>query len=814
MGSGSPKNFLIETDASFSVSSTPSENMGLVIGGMWGPANQILAVTSKKDLVDSIGTPILTGTTGANCRTWMVCREILNNYSNSLYVVRAVKDDNTTKNAFIGITRDKSTHIWVNGADQLRYLNDDDAEPTVYMNDVRLKMPALTDFAVGDAVTQATSGAQGTISYLDATNVYMYIRNTNGIAFDATHAVTNTGTGSQIPVEVRTFSGQIRLTIGAAEAETFEVGLRATQLTSLATGIVVGIDKTNQYVYIADVEGEFVTTGGYTVSDSGSGATAAAPSAVDSGTYSGVYDVLGIYGVYSGVNGNSIKVAIADANEYHANKTYDGTNTFKGEFAEAPNTDYNYVEEVIDIVAEDVDPAGAKYETVSGNRYALTTGSGAASANWDGAGAGDIVEWNGAAWVATATAADDFFYSKNDHKHYVASDALGTYTSFAPELAVMVVYDDEIKEKWIVATDENALTDESEPMFIDEFLENNSNWVRSSSRTSAGSTSLNESTIENFNGYFEVTLLAGGASVAPTVTEMKNAIDEFYNDDIFNVRIIGDNHDLTVNADRQTLYNHILARNSTYKYQFGVGTLPDDVIDMSQTSDSLRVADAITYLAGITVETRGTMVDQWKKITDEYNYKKYYIPCTGDVMGLIARTSTDSGINKSPAGTRRGIVQNASRLMHKTTPTVRDLLFDNRSNSIFYMRNKGTLLWGDITLTNKPTSSLSTIQGRRTLTQIEADVMNALIDFNFEESNAEVWEELSLLVDDGYLALKKTQGWLYDYRFQCDDKNNPEEVQDNFEMYIDCGIKLYKNARYIYFRVKVYKNSVSFEEVG
>lgn len=810
MGSGSPKNFLTETDASFSVSSTPSENMGLVIGGMWGPANQILAVASKKDLVDSIGTPILTGTTGANCRTWMVCREILNNYSSSLYIVRAVKDDNTTKNAFIGITRDKSTHIWVNGTDQLRYLNDDDAEPTVYMTDVRLKMPALTNFAVGDAVTQATSGAQGTISYLDAVNLYMYIRNSNGIAFDVTNAVTNTGAGSQIPEEVRTFSATTRLTYSAAEANTYEVGLRITQATTLATGIIVGIDKTNKYVYVGDVEGVFA--GANVVTDSGSGT--GTPSAYDTGTYEGVYDVLGIYGVYPGVNGNSIKVAIADANEFHANKTYDGTNTFKNEFAEAPNADYNYVEEVIDIVAEDVDPASAKYETVSGNRYALTTGSGAASANWDGASAGDIVEWNGAAWVATATAANDFFYSSNDHKHYVATDALGTYTSFAPELAVMVVYDDEIKEKWIVSTDENALTDESEPMFIDEYLENNSNWIRSSSRTSAGSTSLNDSIIENFNGYFEVTLLTGGASADPTVNELKNAVDEFYNDDIFNVRIIGDNHDLTANADRQTLQNHILARNATHKYQFGVNTLPDDVIDMSQTSDSLRAADAITYLAGITVETRGTIVDQWKKINDEYNYKKYYIPCTGDVMGLISRTATDSGINKSPAGTRRGIVQNASRLLHKTTIGVRDLLFDGRCNSIYYLRRKGTLLWGDITLTNKPTSALSTIQGRRTLSQIESDVMDALIDFNFEESNAEVWEELTLLVDDGYLALKKTQGWLYDYLFQCDEKNNPEEVQDNFEMYVDCGIKLYKNARYIYFRVKVYKNSVSFEEIG
>jgi hypothetical protein len=814
MAVGSPKNFLREIDTSFGVESLPSANIGLAIGGTWGPANQIMGVTNKKSLAELIGKPILTGVVGANARTWMVCREILNNYTSSLYLVRAVKDDTTTKNSFLGVTRDASTHTWVNGANQLRYLNDDSVEPTVLMPDVRLKMNDVSGFVVGGTAAQLTSGASGTICSIDSANAYLYISSTSTATYTvvSAHTIADGGAVARTVTEVRSFESKVRLTLGGTEVDTFRLGEVVSQATSLAQGVVTGMDITNDYLYLNDIEGVFDGTHSYAVTGSLSGAgTVSAYSLQD---VVGVNDVLGIYAVYAGVNGNDVDVAICDANNYYADATYNGTDKFSDEFETGPNVDYNYVEEVNAIVNEETDPTTLYYELVTGVRYALKENGSTANAGWDGAVAGDIVEWGGASWTKVTTAVDDFFFVKNENKHYRVTTLGGYYSDFAPELAIIVTYEDEIKERFIVSTSESALTVNSEPMFIDEFLENNSNYIRSKSRTSAGTLASNDQTIEEFSGYFALTALTGGTSDAPALADLQNAIDVFFVDESVDVGIIGDNHDLTTNDDIKSLQNHIIGKISVNKLKFGVFSLPSDVIDMTLSSATLATADAVTYLGGLTVESRAMITDQWKKIKDEYNYKTYYIPMTGDMLGKVSRTETDYGVNQSPAGVRRGIVQNADKLLHKTDSDVRDILFTNRCNSIFHMINKGVLLWGDKTLYNQATSAISSISGRRTLTQLEKDIMNNLVNYNFENSNADTWAEVTQVIAVDYLSLRKTAGWLYDYKFQCDDKNNPEAVQDNFEMYIDLAVKLFKTVRYIYLRVKIVKTSVSFDEVA
>jgi hypothetical protein len=810
---GSPKNTFSEIDSSFGIESLPSANMGLAIGGTWGPANQIMGTTNKKALANLIGKPILTGYTGANARTWMVAREILNNYSSSLYLVRAVKDDNTSKNSFLGVTRDADTHSWVNGEDQLRYLNDDDAEPTVLMPDVRLKMSDVSGFVVGDNAVQLTSTATGVICSIDTINSYLYVSSTSSATYTvvAAHTIADGGAVARTVSEVRSFESKVRLTLGGTEVNTFRLGEIVTQATSLATGVVTGMDIDNDYLYLNDIEGTFNGTNAVTGSLSGAGTA----SAYTLQNVDAVNDVLGIYAVYAGANGNDIDVAIADANNYYADMTYNGTDKFSDEFETGPNIDYNYVEAVTKILteAEAIIAPTAKHQ-ITGARYAIPEVSTSVHGSWVGS-AGDIVEWSGAAWTISATTAvDDFFYSDVDNAHYRVSVVGGTYVAFAPELAIIVTYEDEIVERHIVSTSESALTIESEPMFIDEYLENNSNYIRSKSRTSAGSLASNDQTIEEFGGYFTLTALSAGTTAAPALAELQNAIDVFFTDEQIDVGLLGDNHDLTSNSDVQSLQNYIIGKLSVNKLKFAAFSLPSDVIDMTQSSATLASADAVTYLAGITVESRAMMTEQWKKISDEYNYKTYYIPMTGDVLGKLSRTETDFGVNKSPAGVRRGIMQNAARLLHKTNGGVRDILWNNRCNSIFYMSNKGVLLWGDKTLYNQATSAISSISGRRTLTQIEKDIMNNLVNYNFENSNPDVWAEVTQIISLDYLATKKTSGWLYDYRFQCDDKNNPEAVQDNFEMYIDLAVKLFKTVRYIYLRIKIVKTSVSFEEVA
>ena len=66
-------------------------------------------------------------------------------------------------------------------------------------------------------------------------------------------------------------------------------------------------------------------------------------------------------------------------------------------------------------------------------------------------------------------------------------------------------------------------------------------------------------------------------------------------------------------------------------------------------------------------------------------------------LGLMARTSLNAYPWFSPAGSQRGVINNAIKLAYNPSQAQRDLLYPKRINPVIFSAGAGMILYGDKT---------------------------------------------------------------------------------------------------------------------
>ena len=97
-------------------------------------------------------------------------------------------------------------------------------------------------------------------------------------------------------------------------------------------------------------------------------------------------------------------------------------------------------------------------------------------------------------------------------------------------------------------------------------------------------------------------------------------------------------------------------------------------------------------------------VDNWGYMYDKYNSVYRWVPCTGGTAGVAARSFTTNNPWISFAGYSRGKYLNYSKLAWSSMQSERDALYPNAINSIVNFPKQGITLFGDKTLTSRPTA--------------------------------------------------------------------------------------------------------------
>ena len=87
----------------------------------------------------------------------------------------------------------------------------------------------------------------------------------------------------------------------------------------------------------------------------------------------------------------------------------------------------------------------------------------------------------------------------------------------------------------------------------------------------------------------------------------------------------------------------------------------------------------------------------YKYMFDRFSSKFRYVPLNGDIAGCMVRTEINDFPWFSPAGTRRGVINNAVKLAFNSSQAERDLLYPKRINPVIYSSGAGIILFGDRT---------------------------------------------------------------------------------------------------------------------
>src|SRR5574344_2370603 len=110
-------------------------------------------------------------------------------------------------------------------------------------------------------------------------------------------------------------------------------------------------------------------------------------------------------------------------------------------------------------------------------------------------------------------------------------------------------------------------------------------------------------------------------------------------------------------------------------------------------------------------------------------------------------------------------------------------------NPIVYKRNRGYVIETENTAQTAYYSSLSYIHCREVLIELERDLKDMLLDYQWKFNTADVRAEIKLKADticDTYVS----KNGLYNYFNKMDDENNTSEIIDNqmgvIDTYVEC----------------------------
>lgn len=166
----------------------------------------------------------------------------------------------------------------------------------------------------------------------------------------------------------------------------------------------------------------------------------------------------------------------------------------------------------------------------------------------------------------------------------------------------------------------------------------------------------------------------------------------------------------------------------------------------------------------------------------------------------------------APAGTRRGVIDNAVQLGYINSATgefqslgvrqgLRDVLYENAINPITFIPGVGITNFG-----NKTTTSTTTAMDRINVARLVAFIRGRLDiigkQFLFEPNDQITRNQIKNAIDGLMVDLVAKRG-IYDYLVVCDASNNTPARIDRNELYVDIAIEPVKAVEFIYIPVRI-----------
>lgn len=269
----------------------------------------------------------------------------------------------------------------------------------------------------------------------------------------------------------------------------------------------------------------------------------------------------------------------------------------------------------------------------------------------------------------------------------------------------------------------------------------------------------------------------------------------------------------------ELITNMVALNNDRKNTAFVIGdtpmTLPTDSIAVANwannvNGDGLSTADpylGIFYPAGLTNDIDGNTI---------------VVPASHMMLRTFIRNDNVSYPWFAPAGTRRGLIDNATDIGYVNPVTggfvrnginqgMRDALYENRVNPMTILPGVGLVAWGQKTR-NPVASSMDRINVARLVNYIRTILASVGNGFLFEPNDKITRDQIKSIIEGAMNDLVAKRG-IYDYLVVCDSSNNtPERIARN-ELYVDIAIEPVKAVEFIYIPIRL-KNPGDIAKLG
>ena len=208
-------------------------------------------------------------------------------------------------------------------------------------------------------------------------------------------------------------------------------------------------------------------------------------------------------------------------------------------------------------------------------------------------------------------------------------------------------------------------------------------------------------------------------------------------------------------------------------------------------------------------------------LTTDNSGKSIVVPPSHMMMRTLANNDNVAFPWFAPAGTRRGVVDNATSVGFidsegefetiSVTESIRDTMHTVKVNPITFFSGAGIVNFGNLTKTSA-SSALDRINVSRLAVYLRSQLDSIAKPFIFEPNDELTRNEIKQAVESFLLELVGQRA-LFDFLVVCDDTNNTPTRIDRNELYVDIAIEPVKSVEFIYIPLRI-KNTGEIAKLG
>ncbi|MCW2977298.1 MAG: phage tail sheath family protein [Actinomycetia bacterium] len=202
----------------------------------------------------------------------------------------------------------------------------------------------------------------------------------------------------------------------------------------------------------------------------------------------------------------------------------------------------------------------------------------------------------------------------------------------------------------------------------------------------------------------------------------------------------------------------------------------------------------------------------WIKVFEPSTGQNVFVPPSGHMAGVWARSDATRGVHKAPANE---VVRGAITLETQITKAEHDLLNPNGINCIRAFPGRGIRVWGARTISSDP--SWRYVNVRRLFNFLEESILEGTQWVVFEPNDQDLWARIRRTIT-GFLLNVWRDGALFGatpdeaFYVKCDAETNPPEAVDAGIVACEIGIAPVKPAEFVVFRISQYSGGAELSE--